>query len=60
MAGSFGKHGYKIVDVAIKGICMEVSDRQQFSAVIQRGGGDLQALIDALKVRNAGATANSR
>jgi phospholipid transport system substrate-binding protein len=42
----------KITDVIIAGISMAVTDRQQFSAVIQRGGGDLQALIDALKTQN--------
>jgi len=42
----------KIVDVVVSGISMAVSDRQQFSAVMQRGGGDIQALIDALKNQN--------
>ncbi len=42
----------KVADVIIAGISMAVTDRQQFSAVIQRGGGTLQALIDALKTQN--------
>lgn len=42
----------KIADVIIAGISMAVTDRQQFSAVIQRGGGDIKALIDALKNQN--------
>jgi phospholipid transport system substrate-binding protein len=42
----------KIVDVVIAGISMAVTDRQQFSAVIQRGGGGIQSLIDALKSQN--------
>ena len=39
----------KIADVVIAGISMAVTDRQQFAAVIQRGGGTIQALIDAMK-----------
>jgi phospholipid transport system substrate-binding protein len=44
--------GLKIVDVVIAGISMAVTDRQQFAAVIERGGGNIQALIDALKNQN--------
>jgi phospholipid transport system substrate-binding protein len=44
--------GPKIVDVVIAGISMAVTDRQQFAAVIERGGGTIQALIDALKSQN--------
>lgn len=44
--------GFKIADVVIEGISMAVTDEQQFQAVIQRGGGNLQALIDALKSQN--------
>ena len=43
---------FKIADVIIEGISMAVTDQQQFSAVIQRGGGDLQALINALRSQN--------
>ncbi len=43
---------FKIADVVIAGISMAVTDRQQFAAVIQRGGGTLQALIDALRTQN--------
>lgn len=42
----------KIADVVIAGISMAVTDRQQFAAVIERGGGTIQALIDALKSQN--------
>ena len=48
--GEGGK--FKVADVVIAGISMAVTDRQQFSAVIQRGGGTMQALIDALKSQN--------
>ena len=44
--------GMKIADVVIAGISMAVTDRQQFAAVIERGGGTIQALIDALKTQN--------
>ncbi|HTJ62569.1 MAG TPA: ABC transporter substrate-binding protein [Alphaproteobacteria bacterium] len=43
---------FKIADVTIAGISMAVTDRQQFAAVIERGGGNIQALIDALKTQN--------
>jgi phospholipid transport system substrate-binding protein len=43
---------FKIADVVIEGISMAVTDQQQFQAVIQRGGGSLQALIDALRSQN--------
>jgi len=43
---------FKVADVMIEGISMAVTDRQQFAAVIQRGGGSLQALIDAMKSQN--------
>ena len=43
---------FKVADVVIEGISMAVTDRQQFAAVIQRGGGTLQALIDAMKTQN--------
>ena len=47
-----GSAGLKIVDVVIAGISMAVTDRQQFAAVIERGGGGIQPLIDALKTQN--------
>ena len=44
--------GPKIVDVVIQGISMAVTDRNQFAAVIERGGNGLPSLIDALKSQN--------
>jgi phospholipid transport system substrate-binding protein len=41
--------GYKIVDVIIEGVSMAMTQRADFSSVIQRGGGDIQVLIDHLK-----------
>ncbi|HEX4504136.1 MAG TPA: ABC transporter substrate-binding protein [Alphaproteobacteria bacterium] len=43
---------FKVADVMIEGISMAVTDKQQFAAVIQRGGGTIQALIDAMKTQN--------
>ncbi len=39
----------KIIDLAVEGVSMSVTHRSDFSAVIQRNGGNVQALIDALK-----------
>lgn len=39
----------KVVDVLVAGVSMSVTQRADFSAVIQRGGGKLDALIDYLK-----------
>lgn len=46
---------YKIVDVIIEGVSMSLTQRSDFSSVIQRGGGDMQALLTHL--RNGGAVA---
>lgn len=39
----------KIVDVLVAGVSMSVTQRSDFSSVIQRGGGKLDVLIDYLK-----------
>jgi phospholipid transport system substrate-binding protein len=41
--------GYKIIDVIIEGISMVTTQRDEFSAVIQRNGGQLDALTKALR-----------
>jgi phospholipid transport system substrate-binding protein len=41
--------GYKIVDVIIEGISMVTTQRDEFSAVIQRNGGQLDGLTKALR-----------
>ncbi len=41
--------GYKVVDVIIEGVSMAMTQRSDFSSVIQRGGGDIQVLINHLK-----------
>jgi phospholipid transport system substrate-binding protein len=40
---------YRIVDVVVEGVSMSVTQRSDFSSIIQRGGGELQALLDHLK-----------
>ncbi|MDD3021275.1 MAG: ABC transporter substrate-binding protein [Alphaproteobacteria bacterium] len=40
---------YKVVDVLVSGVSMSVTQRSDFSSVIQRGGGDVAVLIDYLK-----------
>lgn len=40
---------YKVVDVLVEGVSMSVTQRSDFAAVIQRGGGDVQVLISYLK-----------
>lgn len=42
---------FKVVDVIIEGVSMAMTQRSDFSSVIQRGGGDVQVLIDHLKKR---------
>lgn len=40
---------YKIVDVLVAGVSMSVTQRSDFSSVIQRGGGSVDALISELQ-----------
>lgn len=42
----------KIVDVYVAGVSMSVTQRADFSSVIQRGGGDVGVLIDYLKQKS--------
>lgn len=39
----------KVIDVIIEGVSMSLTQRSDFSSVIQRGGGNIQVLIDHLK-----------
>ena len=38
-------------DVAVEGVSMSVTQRSEFSSVIQRGGGQIEALLDTLRQR---------
>lgn len=41
----------RIVDVVVEGVSMSVTQRSDFSAVIQRGGGHVDALLTSLRER---------
>jgi phospholipid transport system substrate-binding protein len=43
---------YKIVDVLVEGVSMSLTQRSDFSSVIQAGGGDVQVLLNHLKQKN--------
>ena len=47
--------GFKINDVVVEGVSMAVTQRQEFSAVIQRNGGEIDALLKLLR-QKTGAT----
>ena len=40
---------FRIVDVAMDGLSMGVTQRSEFSEIIQRGGGNVDALLCALR-----------
>ncbi len=40
---------FKIADVSVEGISMGLSQRSEFSSVIQRGGGQFEALLNELR-----------
>lgn len=45
----YKKGRYKVVDVIVEGVSMSVTQRSDFSSVIQRGGGEVSALLTYLK-----------
>jgi phospholipid transport system substrate-binding protein len=42
---------YKVVDVIVEGVSMSVTQRSDFSSVIQRGGGNIESLLAHLRSR---------
>lgn len=40
---------YKIIDVIIEGVSMSLTQRSDFSSVIQRGGGNIEVLLNHLR-----------
>lgn len=40
---------YQVVDVIVEGVSMSVTQRSDFSSVIQRGGGNVKVLLDHLR-----------
>jgi phospholipid transport system substrate-binding protein len=49
---------FKIVDVIVEGVSMGITQRDDFSAAIQRGGGKVEALITILRDKVKTAQAN--
>lgn len=45
---------YKISDVVVEGISLMVTQRQEFASVIQRNGGQLEALLKILREKTQG------
>ena len=41
--------GFKITDVVVEGVSMAVTQRQEFASVIQRNGGQIDALLKLLR-----------
>ena len=39
----------KIVDVSVEGVSMSLTHRSEFASIIQRGGGDVESLLIALR-----------
>jgi phospholipid transport system substrate-binding protein len=44
--------GFRVIDVIVEDVSMSMTQRSDFSAVIQSGGGKIDALIDTLRKRN--------
>lgn len=40
---------YKVIDVIVEGVSMALTQRSDFSSVVQRGGGDMEALLTHLR-----------
>lgn len=40
---------FKVVDIVVEGVSMSVTQRSDFSAVIEKGGGNVSVLIDHLR-----------
>ena len=45
--------GFKIVDVRVEGVSMAVTQRDEFASIIQRGGGQVSALLQTMRQRAA-------
>ncbi len=44
-------NSYKIFDVLLEGVSMSVSQRSEYASIIERSGGKISSLLDALKKR---------
>lgn len=47
-----GEANYKVVDVIVEGISMVITQRDEFSSVIRRSGGNVEGLLDKLRERS--------
>ena len=44
---------FKVIDIAVEGISMSVTHRTDFASVIERNGGKVEALLDALRQKES-------
>ncbi|MBL8839349.1 MAG: ABC transporter substrate-binding protein [Alphaproteobacteria bacterium] len=44
---------FKIVDVRVEGVSMAITQRDEFASIIQRGGGQIAALLQSMRTRAA-------
>lgn len=42
---------FKVIDISVEGISMSVTHRSDFASVIERNGGKVEALLDALRTK---------
>jgi len=47
-------NAYKIVDVRVEGVSMSVTQREEFTAVIRKNGGSVDALLSVLRKKTEG------
>jgi phospholipid transport system substrate-binding protein len=43
------KHKFLIIDIIVEGVSMAITQRDEFSSVIRRGGGDFNTLLTVLR-----------
>jgi len=46
--------GYKITDLIVEGVSMSITQRSEYSSVIERSGGDFNALLAVLRKKASG------
>ena len=49
---------FGIIDVVVEGVSMSVTQRQEYAAVIQRNGGNIDGLLDVMRQRLQGTGTN--
>jgi phospholipid transport system substrate-binding protein len=50
-------NGYKIADVSVAGVSLAITQREEFSAIVQRSGGNVADLIKQLRTKTNAVTA---